>query len=306
MSSQPALEQPIRSMTGYAQVRRPAAAGEISCSLRTVNHRGLDLHFYMPNDLAPFENAMRTLIKQHVGRGHVDVRAGLARRNTNEAAAYDSAAVGRYVAAFRQAREEFAVDGQPDLNVILSLPGVFTAAIAAPDLDSGFESELLSTVEECLTGLNASREREGAALARDVAAILEEVEAAVKAIAGLREKALPFFQARLRERLAELLAGSAIPEARIIEEAALLADKSDIQEELTRLTVHTQELRRILAAGGEIGKRIDFLIQELNRETNTALAKSSGAGEPGLEITNLALSIKANIERMREQALNFE
>lgn len=292
-------------MTGYAQVRA-TTSGELTCSLRTVNHRGLDLHFYMASELAPFENAMRALIKQHIVRGHIDVRAGLVRRNESDSAGYDAAAVGRYLAAFRQAREEFSVDGQPDLNVILSLPGVFTAAAPVPDLDSGFESELLLALAECLSELNASREREGLALVKDVESILAEVEASVSAISSIREHALPNFQRRLRDRLAELLGGSGISETRVIEEAAMLADKSDIQEELTRLTVHTQELRRILETGGEIGKRLDFLLQEINRETNTTLAKSAGAGEPGLEITNLALSIKANIERMREQALNFE
>jgi uncharacterized protein (TIGR00255 family) len=293
-------------MTGYAQVRCTTIPGELTCSLRAVNHRGLDLHFYMPNELAPFENAMRAFIKQQVLRGHIDVRAGIARQNTNEAAGYDAATVGRYLAAFRQVREDFGVEGQPDLNVILALPGVFTAAASVPDLDSAFESELLAALAECLTAFNASREREGMALAKDVDSILAEVEAAVSAIVSIRAQAMPYFQARLRERLTELLGGSGVPETRIIEEAALLADKSDIQEELTRLTVHTQELRRILETGGEIGKRLDFLLQEINRETNTTLAKSAGAGEPGLEITNLALSMKANIERMREQALNFE
>jgi uncharacterized protein (TIGR00255 family) len=293
-------------MTGYAQMRAATTPGELTCSLRAVNHRGLDLHFYLPADLAPFESAMRTLIKQQVARGHVDVRASLVRRPANEAAAYDSAAVGRYVAAFRQAREEFGLDSQPDLNVILTLPGVFAGGAPVPDLNGAFESDLLSTLGECLSELNASREREGVMLANDVASILDEVEQAVEAIARIREQAVPHFQTRLRERLAELLAGGTVSESRIVEEAAVLADKSDIQEELTRLAVHTQELRRILEAGGEIGKRLDFLLQEIGRETNTALAKSAGAGAPGLEITNLGLTIKANIERMREQALNFE
>ena len=110
----------------------------------------------------------------------------------------------------------------------------------------------------------------------------------------------------LRERIAELLNGSGVPEARIAEEAALLADRSDIEEELTRLTVHTAELKRILDEGGEIGKRLDFLLQEMNREANTTLSKSSGAGEPALQITNLGLAIKANIEKIREQSLNLE
>ena len=306
MDARPALNRPIRSMTGYAQVRRATAAGELTLSLRTVNHRGLDLHFYMSGDLAPFENSMRSAIKQEVSRGHVELRAGLSRQSTGEAAGYDSKALGRYLAAFREASNEFGLSGQPDLNVFLTLPGVFTNQMPAEPLDDVFEAEVLSALAECLTELNASREREGAALAKDLECILKDVEVAVTSIGAARGRALSYFQTRLRERLQELLEGAGLPEARVVEEAALLADKSDIQEELTRLTVHAQELKRMLEAGGELGKRLDFLLQEISRETNTTLAKSSGAGEPGLEITNLALSIKANIERMREQALNFE
>ena len=125
-------------------------------------------------------------------------------------------------------------------------------------------------------------------------------------IAAIRSEAVTQFQNRLRERLATLLGDSGISESRLIEEAALLADRSDIQEELTRLSVHAGELRRLLEEGGEVGKRLDFLLQEMNREANTALSKTSGIGETGLTITSLALAIKANIERMREQALNLE
>lgn len=293
-------------MTGFAQVRRATAAGELVCSLRSVNHRGLDLHFYIGAELARFENAMRTLIKGQIARGHVEVRASLARQDWNQAPAYDSNVLGRYLAAFRQASSEFGLNTQPDLNVFLGLPGVFTATAAPEALDTAFETELLAGLSECLAQLNASREREGQALASDLGSILQELETAIGAIGAVREKALDHFQTRLRERLAELLGTTTMTEARIVEEAALLADKSDIQEELTRLTVHVHELRRMLFNGGELGKRLDFLLQEINRETNTTLSKSAGAGEPGLQITNLALGIKANIERMREQALNLE
>ncbi len=125
-------------------------------------------------------------------------------------------------------------------------------------------------------------------------------------IARIRQGAVRHFQERLIQRLQDLLAETGISEERLIEEAAMLADRSDIQEELTRLGVHTAELRHILNAGGEVGKRIDFLLQEMNRETNTILSKTSGVGETGLSVTNLALANKAHIEKIREQALNLE
>jgi uncharacterized protein (TIGR00255 family) len=135
---------------------------------------------------------------------------------------------------------------------------------------------------------------------------LSDIERACREMEALRVEALSFFHARLREKLNELLSGPSIPESRLAEEAAVLAERSDIEEELTRLAVHTKELRRILEQGGPLGKPVDFLLQEMNRETNTTLSKSSGAGELALKIGSLALAVKANIERIREQALNLE
>ena len=123
---------------------------------------------------------------------------------------------------------------------------------------------------------------------------------------AVRRDVVPHLSARLQERLKALLSEINLPEARLLEEATVLADKSDVQEELTRLEVHSVELRRLLETGGEVGKRLDFLLQELNRETNTILSKSSTVGDLGIQMTSLGLAAKANIERMREQALNLE
>ncbi len=123
---------------------------------------------------------------------------------------------------------------------------------------------------------------------------------------AIRTEALPQFQKRLAERLAELLDGTGIDARRLAEEAAILTDRSDIEEELARLDIHTGQLFEMLNNGGEVGKRLDFLLQEMNRETNTVLSKTSGIGEAGLTMTNLALATKANIEKIREQALNLE
>jgi uncharacterized protein (TIGR00255 family) len=293
-------------MTGFAEVRRQTGSGQLIISLRSVNHRGLDLHFHLNAEFAPFENAMRASLKQRVARGHIEIRLSLTRDTETQAGNYNYEALARYIAAFRRAALDFQLASDPDLNVLLSLPGVLDPSREAGRLDETFEGELVAALEDCIGSLNAHREREGAALLAGLEPEIAGIESRTKHISGLREQAIPYFLQRLRERLTELLAGSAIPENRLVEEAALLADRSDVQEELTRLSVHTEELRRILAKGGEVGKRLDFLLQEMNRETNTILSKSSGAGEPGLEITNAALGIKANVERIREQALNLE
>lgn len=296
---------PIRSMTGFALVRRGTRAGELTISLKTVNHRGLDLHFHA-GELARFENAMRAVLKQSVARGHVEARLTLTRNGAGETARFNRDLLARYLALFRAAREEFGVASEPDLNAILALPGVLDSANAAEPMEECFEAEVVEALRECARELNAYREREGALLAAELQQEVQSIAQRTREIAAIRAQALHSFHARLRERLKDLLAESAISEARLAEEAALLADRSDVQEELTRLEVHTQEAARILGAGGEAGKRLDFLLQEMNRETNTILSKTSGAGELGLTITNLALAVKANIERIREQALNLE
>jgi uncharacterized protein (TIGR00255 family) len=173
-------------------------------------------------------------------------------------------------------------------------------------LDAQFQPVLLEALSECLGNLNAVREREGAELRKALVAELGAIEQARDEIGRLREQATPYLLERLREKLNELLNGAGISEGRLAEEAAILAERSDVEEELTRLGIHAQEMRRMVEAGGAIGKPLDFLLQEMNRETNTTLSKSTGAGEPALKITNLGLAVKANIERIREQALNLE
>jgi uncharacterized protein (TIGR00255 family) len=294
-------------MTGYATTRRQTASGELTISLRTVNHRGFDPHFYHSSDFAPFENAMREILKTRIARGHIEIRTSLQRNGTGDIG-IDRRTLMSYVEAFRQAAGELGVAAQPDVNVFLQLPGVLARA-EQPDgaaLDSNFEGDLAEAFGNCASELNICREREGAALAAHILEEVSAIEEKTHEIAAIRKGATHKFQERLRERLRDLLNGSGITESRLAEEAALLADRSDIQEEITRLQVHTVELRRIVEAGGEVGKRIDFLLQEMNRETNTILSKTSGIGDLGLKITSYGLAIKAHIEKTREQALNLE
>lgn len=301
-----AAPAPVRSMTGYALARKQTSAGELTLSLRSVNHRGLDLHFHQTSDLAVFENAARALLKRHIARGHVEIRMSLVREAASETGVYNRDLLGRYLAAFRQACNDFQLDGKPDLNAFLAMPGVFESDRELSSLDHAFEPEVIGALASCIESLNAYREIEGRELCIGLSIEIEGIEDATGKIAEIRADALPRFCQKLRDRLNELLRDSAIPESRLAEEAALLSERSDVQEELTRLTVHARELRRTLLTGGEIGKRLDFLLQEMNRETNTILSKTSGIGEAGLTITNLGLAIKANIERIREQALNLE
>lgn len=298
--------KPVRSMTGFAQVRVQTSAGELTVGLRSVNHRGLDLHFHQVGDFVAFENGMRGLLKQHLRRGHVEIRINLAAESQQGSRSYNRAALARYVAAFRQASADFEIVAEPDLTAFLRMPGVLEEDGEGRRADESFEPELLAALDACIEQLNAYREREGQQLreilAQEMAAITEQT----REMTAIRREVMPVFQRRLEERLSEILKGAPLDPRRIVEEAAILADRSDVQEELTRLTVHTEELARLLEGGGEVGKRLDFLLQEMNRETNTILSKTPGATEPGLRLTNLGLATKANIERIREQSLNLE
>ncbi len=291
-------------MTGYARVRKLADDREIVISLKAVNHRGLDVHFRMPSELDPFENALRNAVKRHIARGHVQLQVRLTGPREAAASNVNQELIEAYITAFRRMSAVHGLSGEPDLNAALRIPGVFEAREEEPD--PNLESLLVATLEEALAVLNQFREREGAAISADMRARNTTVLRCAREMAEIRSRAIPEFQARLTERLDELLKTTAIEPQRLAQEVAFLVDRSDISEELTRLKVHAVQLNDLLEGGGEIGKKVDFLLQEMHRETNTILSKSTGVGEPGLEISELALTVKAEIEKIREQGLNLE
>jgi uncharacterized protein (TIGR00255 family) len=294
----------VRSMTGYARVRKLVSDGEIIIAVKSVNHRGLDLHFHLAPELDPFEPAMRSLVKARVKRGHLQIQISFLRAGGGVRATLNRPLLEAYLHAFEQARSEFNLDCRPDLNAALRVPDMFQAADT--ELDAGFEQTLTEAMEESLEALNAFRRREG----EEIAAELKTRSAAVRRQAAemekIRTQATAAFHRRLKQRLGELLRGAGVEPQRLAQEAALLAERSDISEELARLKTHAVELEELLQAGGEIGKKLDFLLQEMNRESNTILSKSSGLAEIGLKITELALAAKAEIDKIREQSLNLE
>jgi len=292
-------------MTGFARVQRAFEQADIVVTLKSVNHRGLDLHFHLGSELDPLEAAMRAALKRSVLRGHVDVRCSLLRSGNGAPGGLNLPMFRSYVAAFRKAAAEEGIQAQPDLNRILALPGVLGAS-ADLTPDAGAEKAILAALDEALEILNKFRAREGAELAAFIREQNSLLQSGAEQMQHIRSGALPAFQKRLEERLAELLGNANLDPQRLVQEAALAADRSDIGEEIARLQIHSRQLDEILDSGGEVGKRLDFLLQELNRETNTILSKTSGLGDLGLRITELALSGKSAIEKIREQALNLE
>jgi uncharacterized protein (TIGR00255 family) len=165
---------------------------------------------------------------------------------------------------------------------------------------------VLDAAAEAVTALNIVREREGQATADEMRQRCANISVLVTRMEEIRESAVPVFHKRLKEKLGDLLKGFAMDPQRLAQEAALLADRSDIAEELVRLKTHAAQLTAILNSSGEVGKKLDFLLQEMNREANTVLSKTGGLGDIGLTITELALSAKSEIDKIREQSLNLE
>jgi uncharacterized protein (TIGR00255 family) len=292
-------------MTGFARVRKEIPQGELVLSLKSVNHRGLDLHFHLPNELDALENDIRAVVKNGVARGHVQIHAGLTRTVVGDAAPLNRAMLHAYMAAFREGAQLYAIQAQPDLNSALRIPGMISAG-DEEELGDTVTKALLEATAEAVALLNVGREREGAATALEMRQRCQNICGLVSRMEEIRSGAVAVFQKRLREKLADLLRGAGIEPQRLAQEAAILADRSDIAEELMRLRTHAAQLESMLAGEGEIGKRLDFLLQEMNREANTVLSKTGGLGDLGLTITDLALSAKSEIDKIREQSLNLE
>jgi uncharacterized protein (TIGR00255 family) len=292
-------------MTGFARVRKTTPHGEIVMSIKSVNHRGLDTHFHMTEDLDPFESAIRAAVKSRVARGHLQVHVQYTPASANGGSGLNRALLRTWLEAFREAAAELGEDSRPDLNAALRMPGMLQTA-APGEADPALEQALVETAGETLELLNRFRDREGLAMAAEIRQRCGSLVDLVERMEKIRSRATSAFQSRLKERLRELLRGAGIEPQRLAQEAALLAERSDVSEELVRLKTHAAQLEKLLADGGEIGKRLDFLLQEMNREANTILSKTNGLGELGLTITDLALEAKAEIDKMREQSLNLE
>lgn len=298
-----------RSMTGFARVRRTIGALETIVSVKSVNHRGLDVHFHMPAVLDPFEQIARAAVKDRVNRGHVQVHIALERQAADNGHGGDClinvAALERWANAYREAARILGTPRQPDPGEALRAPGVMQAESGA-EWSDGLAAELTACFAEALGDLNAFRETEGAAIAAEMQERADRVLHLAGGMEEIRSKATSAFQSRLKEKLGELLRGASIDPQRLAHEAAILAERSDISEEIMRLRAHAAQLLTLLDASGEKGKKLDFLLQEMNREANTILSKTTGLGDYGLALSDMALTAKAEIDKMREQSLNLE
>ena len=269
-------------------------------SLKSVNHRFLDPQLRLPMEMDGLEMKLRRILKERLARGHVELTL-IVERRAGEGFGYNRELVGGYVAAFRKAASEFGATGEPDLNAVFRMPG---ALGGNTPLDANFESAVLAGMDKAIEKLNTMREQEGSGMEAELRRRLTALEQATEEVAKLRAVVSRAYMEKVRARMQELLENA--DQDRILQEAAILAERSDIQEELVRLHTHIEHFRKVLDEGGETGKKLDFLLQELNREANTLLSKTSGVAGEGLRITELGLQMKAEIEKCREQVQNLE
>jgi len=294
---------PIRSMTAFAQFKgqvRPDAA--FTLALKSVNHRFLDLHLRMPPQSDALEIKLRRLLKEKIARGHVELTLAVDGAGAAPLAVNHELVAG-YVQAFRHAARELGIAGEPDLNAVLRMPGALSIAETAFDVES--ETRVLAGLAEAIALLDRMRIEEGGGIERELRERMARLRSATVEVEKLRGAVSRAYLEKIQLRMTELIGGHADHD-RILQEAALLAERSDIQEEIVRLSTHIQHFLGVLEAGGEAGKKLDFLLQEMNREANTLLSKTSGVSGEGLRITELGLSMKAEIEKSREQVQNVE
>ena len=304
---------PIYSMTGFArvQVRVPIRDQDqlsYTLTLKSVNHRFLDLQLRMPQGLDALETELRKALKDNLVRGHVELALSIDRpdRTAQPKAGYNRELVAGYIAAFAAARDEFGIaTGEPDLNAVLRMPGALQSDNRGDEDLTALAESVFKEIAPLLEQLKIMRAREGEALEAILHGTLDRLADATNGVAALRPEIEQRYQERLTQRL-EAATGPEFNRQRLLEEVAVLVERSDISEELTRMPTHIGHFRELLSAGGEMGKKLDFLLQEMNREANTLLSKTSGIAGKGTRITELGLAMKSEIEKAREQIQNVE
>lgn len=287
----------IASMTGFAAAAQESAQGSLAVELKTVNHRYLEFQTRIPEELRPLEPAMREAVGAKLTRGKVDCRVTFTPVTTAARALLpDAQALESLHAASKAVAARFPEARALSVSEVLHWPGVLADESLSPEK---LKESVLALLERAIAELNASRAREGAKLEAVLRERLDKMSELVREAQPLIPGAMKAFQDKLAAKLAE--AGAAPSDERVHQEVVLYAARIDVDEELSRLTTHIAEFRRVLDRGGACGKRLDFLCQELNREANTLGSKSVAN-----EMTRTSVELKVLIEQMREQVQNIE
>ena len=303
----------LRSMTGYAQARSEQNGWSLRVSLRSVNHRFLDLRVHIPEGFEALEPQMRQLVRDHIQRGHVDLTLHID-LSKSAGLQIDRKLAAGYLRAIEELRQEFNLAPEPQLVALLRLPGVVASPASPGPLPAAFDEEqferlggqVSACLKDALHKLDGMRQEEGRSLAREMSGLLKSIGDKAARLEIVSEQSRPAYAQRLKIRLQELTGIVPVDPVRVAQEAAVLAERADVSEELARLRSHVDQFGRLIGEAGEIGKKLDFLLQEMQREANTMLSKTPGLGQEGLDMTELGLQIKADIEKLREQVQNVE
>lgn len=289
-------------MTGFGRGAVSADNFSVTVELKTVNNRFLDVALKLSGELQPLEAAIKRTISERLSRGRVDVNLQYD-RTTEINYELNRPMIAGFLSAMKQMQEEFSLSGEPDLNVIARLPNVVQPK--KDEIGEGFAAGVDEALTAALDDLEKMREKEGSMLKDELIGRLNEIERRMPAIISESSSIGEEYQQRLTKRITEMLAKSdsqiEIDQARLAQEIAYIADRADISEEIARLTTHIEHFRQIMNEEKEVGKRLDFLTQELNREANTITSKTNN-----MIVKENALQIKSEIEKIREQIQNVE
>ena len=292
----------MKSMTGYGKGMVAGEDFSVSVDLKTVNNRFLDIHLRVGSELASFEPAIKKRITSRLSRGRVDVSVSV-ERAAQIAYEINRPLIAGYVSALKQLQKDFDLAGELDINVLARIPGAIQPA--RNGIDERVYTALEQALDQALNELERMREQEGEALKQELRERVQKIAALVPVIESSAAGLADAYRVRLQKRISELLnrGGQSIEidPVRLAQEVAYLADRSDVSEEMVRLRSHLSQFQEALDAPGEAGKMLDFLLQELNREANTTLSKSTD-----LVIKEAGLAIKAEVEKLREQVQNVE
>jgi uncharacterized protein (TIGR00255 family) len=297
----------IRSMTGYSQAQVLEGGATVSVGIKSINHRFLDQQVRLPSALVALEPAVRRLIKEYVIRGHVEVTVGVEHLG-GPSIQFNRPLLQASITAWRELAKEFGVHSEPEMGSLLALPGMVSVENGKwSEEDVARLSPLIEkAAARALEQLNEMRASEGASLESDLRRRLGRLRALAEEVNRLSSRVSEIIRQRLERRIQEIAATVGLDLARLAQEVAYLASRSDISEELTRLVSHLDQADHLLEVGLEVGKKLDFLLQEMNREANTLLSKTTDVPEVGTEVSRLGIEMKNEIEKLREQAQNIE
>jgi len=291
----------LKSMTGYGRAERTLDGRTVTVELRSVNNRYLDCNVRMPRLYLFAEEGFKAQVQKTISRGKVDVFITLEGAGTQAlAVSVNRPVADGYYAALRELAELYGLNGDIPISLLSRFPDVLLAEKAEEDADQTAQ-EISAALTQALLDFDQMRTREGAKLEEDILSRAARIEELVEQVKSRSPETVSEYRARLEERMNEVLANLQLDPARILTEAAIFADKVAVDEETVRLTSHIAQLREMLSQGGAIGRKLDFLIQEFNREANTIGSKCSD-----IEIAGLVVEMKAEIEKIREQVQNVE